>query len=173
MACYSQTCLLDVSELSGQRLFPIWNCLVYRFKEFHRVSLFSRMAPWYPVFLGKGRSCSLSRLSGWHWWYSGEHSCLQITWVLGLVSVTREPLWQSGCSLHMPRTSPPSTSGFCTEPATLLPFVQKPSLTKVYIPCFSALPALAFLWTPAPYIVNTSDLILVFPLVLARVCDLN
>ena len=27
-------------------------------------------------------------------------AAFQITWVLGLVSVTREPLWQSGCSLH-------------------------------------------------------------------------
>lgn len=102
MACYSQTCLLDVSELSGPTRvsFPTGIVCVCRFKEFHCISLFSRVALMVSSLPWQGKGPALSRLSGWHWWYSGEHSSFQITWVLGLVSVTIAPLLQSGCSLH-------------------------------------------------------------------------
>ena len=103
MACYRQTCLLDVSELSGptRGSFPAGIVCVYRFKEFHFVSLSSRVAlrvsslPWQ----GKGPAVSPDCLGG----IGGtvvNTAAFQITQVLGLVSVTREPLLQSGCSLH-------------------------------------------------------------------------
>lgn len=103
MACYSQTCLLDVSELSGptRGSFPAGIVCVYRFKEFHCVSSSSRVAfmvsslPWQ----GKGPTLSPDCLGGIGGTVVNTAAC-QITQVLGLVSVTREPLLQSGCSLH-------------------------------------------------------------------------
>lgn len=106
--------------------FPSGIVWVYRFKEFHCVSLFSRMAPRYPVFLGKGRVL-LSLQTVWvalvvQWW-TQLPSRLPGCWDWSQ--------WQGNLcgsqAVHctVPQTShTSSTSGFCTEPATLLPFVQ-------------------------------------------------
>ena len=101
MACYSQTCLLDVSELSGPRLFPIWNCLSLQIQGVPLCQFIQQNGSTVSSLprQGKGPALSPDCLGG----IGGtvvNTAAFQITWVLGLVSVTREPLWQSGCSLH-------------------------------------------------------------------------
>lgn len=77
MACYSQTCLLDVSELSGPRLFPHLELSESTDPRSSIMSVYS--AEWlHGIQSSSARKGPVlfSRLSGWHWWYSGEHSCL-------------------------------------------------------------------------------------------------
>lgn len=155
MACYSQTCLLDVSELSGPRLFPIWNCLslqiqgvpssVYSAEWLHGIQSSS----------GKGRVLLFSRLSGWHWWYSGEHSCLPDYLGAGTgLSDKRTSvavrLFTALCLGH-PTLRPPLDFA---QSLPLYSFVQA-SLLSVHS-VFLSPSSPRFSLTPAPYIVNTS-----------------
>lgn len=57
MACFSQTYLLDVSELSGptRGSFPTGIVCVYKFKEFIAPVYSAEWLLRYPVSLGKGR----------------------------------------------------------------------------------------------------------------------
>lgn len=101
-------------------------------------------------------SCSLSRLSGWHWWYSGEHSCLPDylgagTGLSDKGTSVAVRLFTAPCLRH-PTLRPPLDFA---QSLPLYFLLSKPSLLSVHS-VFLSPSALAFLWTPAPYIVNTS-----------------
>lgn len=80
MACFSQTYLLDVSELSGptRGSFPTGIVCVYKFKEFHCASLFSRVALMVSSLLRQGKGFALFLDYLWWDWFRGRRPSVPV-----------------------------------------------------------------------------------------------
>jgi len=112
MGCFSQTYLLDISELPGPRKgsFPVEIICVYKFREFYCASLFSKVTSY-------GSQSPMAR----------EESSLFPNYLRDEPGLGGRRTLSFSQAVHStaPQTShTSSTSGFCTRPATLVSFVQ-------------------------------------------------